>query len=122
MRERVRALRLCRRAMQTSEQKFRGPEAERRIHNEASSINLGDNCQWDSRRASTVSSLHVLHRLGDVKEQLRVPALGRYVVLEARAEGRVAQRVGQALPQRLARTSIIGQAQEAANDVLEQSS
>ena len=42
MRERVRALRLCRRAMQTSEQKFRGPEAERRIHNEASSINLGD--------------------------------------------------------------------------------
>jgi hypothetical protein len=67
-----------------------------------------------------VLALHVLSRLCDIEEELREPPLRGDVVLEARAEGGVAQRVGQALSERLPRARVVGEAQEAADDVLEE--
>mmetsp|Transcript_3380 Transcript_3380/g.13041 ORF Transcript_3380/g.13041 Transcript_3380/m.13041 type:complete len:504 (+) Transcript_3380:120-1631(+) len=57
---------------------------------------------------------------GDVVQERVEPALDGEVVLDVVGERVVAQRVGQALAQRLARAEVVGQAEVAADDVLEE--
>jgi hypothetical protein len=59
-------------------------------------------------------------RVSRIGTHLGEPTFRRYVVLEACAERRIAQGIGQALTQSLASARIVGEAQEATDDVLQQ--
>eukprot|EP00962_Isochrysis_galbana_P025363 scaffold7805_cov116-Isochrysis_galbana.AAC.4 len=55
----------------------------------------------------------MLRRFCDVEQELREPALGRHVVLQARTKGGIAQHIGEALAQRLAGARVVGEPQVA---------